>query len=756
MLVPALPAVLRASPLDDVQAAAFVPTEANSWAFPADCPDPAAASPMDLRFLNEAVAGEKGPLVLSPDGNDIHYADGRRFAAWSVHLPHGCDYEVTNDRWTLADYQRSARFLARLGVNLGVFGVIYPGTAEDCMKINPVALDMCHKAHAAAKAEGIYTQMRVCWFHGIKGHALGVPAHEEKDLQALLFFHPRVQEVWKAWTREFLTTVNPYTGLALKDDPALCSVEISNEDSLLFYVTDGIQGDARHVLERRFFDWVVARRGSVEKAVAAWGGAEHPADNPGMQRFGILEMHATTRAGRGMASEARVRDQIEFLVDISRAWNVEAMRFIKEEIGARHVLVASSNFIPADRVTGDDALRLLSWEDMDVMENNHYFEDGGRPLIAGWRLDAGSIQGVRSAVRDPLGLATNKRQREGRPMWCTEILWPRAHPREVEGPLMIAAYQCLNGLDALVWAGPRDITWERWDRVYLPADGRFMADGSPAMFPFACSGPSTLGQFPAAAAILRLGLLREAAPVVREVRTREQILARELPATTELYSFDPGRYDTRAKADAVAASGIPQEVFLVGPVRVRLGESPEPPVVADLAPYVLKGRTVSATGEIVSEPGRGLLLVDAPAVQAAVGFLAEAGPIQLGQAALRCSAQHGALAVVALDAKPLAQSTRILMQLGTRTAPTGWRETPILWRERGAERHGLRVDSTGTLPWRVQNATATVRLARSVARTALALDGNGNPMPGVPVRMTRDGEAVEVEFPPGTMYVVLQ
>jgi hypothetical protein len=56
----------------------------------------------------------------------------------------------------------------------------------------------------------------------------------------------------------------------------------------------------------------------------------------------------------------------------------------------------------------------------------------------------------------------------------------------------------------------------------------------------------------------------------------------------------------------------------------------------------------------------------------------------------------------------------------------------------------------------VQNATATVRLARSVARTALALDGNGNPMPGVPVRMTRDGEAVEVEFPPGTMYVVLQ
>ena len=50
----------------------FIPDDSNSWAFPADCPDPTAASPIDLRRLNETVAGQHGPLRLSKDGTPQH------------------------------------------------------------------------------------------------------------------------------------------------------------------------------------------------------------------------------------------------------------------------------------------------------------------------------------------------------------------------------------------------------------------------------------------------------------------------------------------------------------------------------------------------------------------------------------------------------------------------------------------------------------------------------------------------------------
>jgi len=652
---------------------------------------------------------------------------------------------------------RSARFLARLGVNLGVVGVVNPAASKDPFVVNPVVQNVYLRNHAAARAAGMYTQFRICWFHGIKGAALGIEGHEDKDLQCLVFFHPRLQAIWKSWTRQLLTTVNPATGLAAKDDPAFCSVEISNEDSLLFYVVDGIQGAARNMLEEKFFLWAVARHGGVEGVRKAWEGAKMEGDAPEQGRYGLAKIWTTTRVGRGAVQEQRTRDQYEFLIETARAWNNEAARFIKEELGARHVLVASSNFVPADRVTGDDALRLLSWAEMDIMENNHYYEDAGKPAVAFWRADVGSLLGLRTAARDPLGLPTHKRQREGRPFWCTEILWPRTHVREVEGPLFVAAYQSLNGLDALMWAGPRDITWERTHKVYFSDAADFLVEGNRAIFPFACAGPATLGQFPAAAAIVRLGLLRQAEPVVVETRTREQILARESPVTSEQFAYDPTQYSGIPRQDTKVDSDVPREAYLVGPVRVRLADKAEPARITDLKPYLQAGRTISATQEIVADTRTGLLLIDAPAVRATAGFLAAAGSVELSGVTLRSEASHGTLAVVALDARPIEESRRILVQLGARSVPTGWKESPASWKqEDGMERHGLRVESTGKLPWRVQQVSATVRFARASFTKATAMDGNGNPLPQVRVEVRGAGEGVEVVFPAGVMYLVLE
>lgn len=732
----------------------FIPNDTNSWAFPADCPDPAAPSPIDLRFLNERIAGENGPLRLSPDGNDMVTADGKRFVAWVVHMPNGFDDSSSKDSWTFDDYRRSARFLARLGVNMGIVGVSNPSVGmQDPSTVNPVVIETLHRSVAAAREAGIYTQLRIAWFNGVKGGPQKIAGHEDKDVQCLVFYHPGVQQVWKAWAKSLLTAVNPHTGKALKDEPALFSVEIANEDSLLFYVTDKIQGGARAELERQFCAWAEKKYGSTEKALAAWSGFADKGDAPAEKRLGIMIMWMLTRDGRGKANEQRVRDQLQFLVETSRAWNKEAARYLKEEIGAKHLLVASSNFVPADRVTMDDALRLMTWKDMDLVENNHYFGDGGKPAQQGWRADFGGYLGLRSAVTDPLGLPTNKRQTEGKPFLLTEILWPRPHPFEVEGPVIVAAYQALTGLDGLAWAGPRDITWERRDKVYFTF---WNVQGSMPMRPFSCAGPATLGQFPAAAAIARLGLVKQAPTVVRETRTEQQILARESQAIAEEFAYDPTQFGRGQTQDTQAAGSVPKEAFLVGRVAVSLGEQPKPVESAGLAGCIREGVVKSATGELTMDVTRKLFTINAPAVQSAVGFLAEAGDVRLSKATIRSSAPHGAVTIVALDAKPIEESGKILVQVGARCVPTGWKESPGTWEEGGKKHEGLRIDATGDLPWRVQRAEVSIVFPKLAATKVTALDGNGIPVADKAPALLRDGEQVRLTMPPDALYVILE
>lgn len=55
---------------------------------------------------------------------------------------------------------------------------------------------------------------------------------ELRGIKAALGSEPEAMEDWKAFTRKFLTHVNPYTGLALKDEPALICLNLVNEDNL--------------------------------------------------------------------------------------------------------------------------------------------------------------------------------------------------------------------------------------------------------------------------------------------------------------------------------------------------------------------------------------------------------------------------------------------------------------------------------------------------------------------------------------------
>src|SRR6185369_10034217 len=81
----------------------------GKW-FPFDAPElPAADSPINLRRLNEAFAGEHG-MIAAKSGQFIHSGNGQPVRFWAVNGP---PHEMTGD-----ELRRCARLLASYGVNL--------------------------------------------------------------------------------------------------------------------------------------------------------------------------------------------------------------------------------------------------------------------------------------------------------------------------------------------------------------------------------------------------------------------------------------------------------------------------------------------------------------------------------------------------------------------------------------------------------------------------------------------------------------
>ena len=151
---------------------------------------------------------------------------------------------------------------------------------------------------------------------------------------------------------------------------------------------------------------------------------------------------------------------------------------------------------------------------------------------------------------------------------------------------------------------------------------------------------------------------------------------------------------------------------------------------------------VSDTGELVwdapsDEKGEtgGLVTVDTERTQAAIGFVKAHGK-QLRQIAPEIHNRFASLTLSALDAKPIARSSRLLLVAGAAVANTGaeWNETRSALKQWGAS------------PTLIEPVTGSLLLrnlegARGV--TIAALDGRGQRI-GAPVAAMKTPEGWQV------------
>ena len=701
---------------------------------------------LDLRYLNEPVAGQSGFVKLTPDGNHFLMGNGTPARFWCVN--------TTVYRQSPQDLERHARFLAKIGVNMvRMHGSFSPkGKGKKITDVDEEEIDRCWRLVAAMKKQGIYCTISPYWANG--GHA-GTAASwnlpgvgDGSDLWGLLFFNDDLRAAYKTWTRALYTRKNPYTGIPLAQDAGVGIIQIQNEDSLFFWTMQGLKPEYKAILRRKYSQWLVKEYGSLDKAKATWDGAGWEGDDFANGSVGMTDLYQMTQPQQGGMAK-RMRDQVRFFAAMQRDFYADIVHFYRQELGCKQ-LINPCNWTTADPEKLGDIER-WTYTAGDVLAVNKYYNGG--PHVGdnnGWRIDPKHDFEGASALRNPTALPTDLKIAEGHPMLITESGWVNPLGYQSEGPFLMAAYQSLTGVDNFYWFSADTPAYD------LDPFISFLnfPEGKP-LWKWRLE-PVVEASFPACALMYRRNYIQPGL-AVHEERPLEDLWQRKPALIAEGRTYDPNRNTTPFVEGGGQGSGAVNPLaFLVGRVEVKYGGDPAQNRIAPLSRYIDdKQKTVtSVTGEIKLNYETGLCTLNTPKAQGATGFLAKAGDIHLNDLSIAARNEYATVLAVTMDDQPLRTSHRVLVQITTSMRPTGWKTEAATFKEGNQTYHGSHIVATGTMPWQSAATAITLTLQNPTLRKATLLTTSG--YAAKQITGTNAGGKFTLPLPPEALYLILE
>ncbi len=441
-------------------------------------PTEAARGALNFSHLLDAPAGCHG-FVCVKDGH-LYYEDGKRARFIGFNIATRSNTPKHEDAEKLAE-----RF-ASMGVNVirlhaadAPVGQGGAGEWSSCAEapllnydpekpglFNPEGLDRFDYLIAQLKERGIYLHIDLIVARAFLGKdGLDYPGEIPSCMKRYPMYNARLKELQKEYARELLCHVNPYTGLALKDDPAVMTVQINNEESAIKGNTGSDQGEEmkpyRDEVSRRFGDFLLMKYHTREEMKKAWtldgdcalGEEEDPAAGTVRGIEGGFYQSVCEPAGAWSAPEgpARYADFMEFGAQVNRSFYQEMKDYLRS-LGVRVPIVASNLMAGAADVYGHT--------DGDVMENNTYFNHPLLPVQNDTYMVYGPAEyvstnpltiqrGVGSMGTTLLSLASVAIV-NGKPFMLSEWNEYGLHPFHSTAFVHTAAYACLNDWDGLI------------------------------------------------------------------------------------------------------------------------------------------------------------------------------------------------------------------------------------------------------------------------------------------------------------------
>ena len=761
-----------------------------SWAFAPKEDTFSSDALLDLRSLNEGKSGESGFVQLSEDGNSFVRGDGKPLRFWAI----GSEiYRSAPEEMDL-----HCRFLAKRGVNMIRLHMTVADFAEGA-KISDVdekVIEGVFRFILAAKKNGIYLTISPYYAHHKTPKSWKLSGYSETGAQpkGALFIDARLQKAYRGWVRELYTRKNPHTGLAICEDPTVAILQVHNEDSVFFWTFAGVPEIQKKRLGKRYAKWLRQRYGSLEKATSRWDNTKGKLDDFKHSIVGFMgPWHMTRELEGGIAN--RVRDEVQFLAELQRGFYAEMGDYLRDELKCKQLLNASNWRTADDRGLKD--IERWTYAALDIDAENEYYGQGYQHQgeKADYRIDPGHYLVNESCLYKPLELTTNYKLRLGHPFLVTETSWKNPNLYQTEGPFLVAAYQSLGGVDGVYWFNAMETTWcTDPTKPFWPVGDSF------AQHKWSCSTPSLLGMFPAAALVYRNGCVQEGEEVVREIRELSDLWNR-LPARIDDNEIEKTPEQAAAYAKSRAgcnaeifppkeAGELSRAAFLVGKVNwdlqaglaeSKLGSARKPglPILvsgdtaslghskkgrgADTKKTLVtdftsrldceRGCITSNTDQLQWDYRQGVCKMNAPRSQGVTGFLrAAGGNFETDDVVIQSNNEYASISVVSMDGKPLPESKKILVQVGTMSRLTDWETRPGVFEMRGQKKEGREIVRTGRAPWRIANTEATITLSNPNLTQATLLDLEGYAQETLAVQ--REGDSFKCQLPKNAMYVI--
>jgi len=697
-------------------------------------------SEADARFLLDGPAGKYG-FIEARDGH-LYRPDGKRFRCWGVNLT----------GWTVGgeeipshkDAETYAAALARLGVNCvrmhfldrpdtenkvrnegadrgpnagpfthGPRGLIR-GDVDNSRELNAERLDRLDYWFAELKKNGIYVNFNLNVGRVFKPGD-GVPdADLIGNAKAYTYFGPELVALQKEYAQQLLGHLNPYTKLRYADDPAVMTVEVVNENSILeFWMRNWLRGERvkggknlqldmtphyQALLVSMYNDWLAKNRKPAEIAqLRTLAGVAVGQPVPFMRRGDHPD-----------APRLRLDAELAFLTQVEIDFHADMKRFLKEEIGVKAPVVplADHTYFIANQPLMRTAMK------SDILDAHVYWQ---HPAIYGKRNEP--------MVNSPDLSIIQKLARSaavGKPYTVSEVNHPWPSEYGAEMIPILASYAALQD----------------WDGIFFYTfETKISGQWKPAVadhFDITLE-PAKMAQMPAGAMIFLRGDVSAAKEVMTRSYSTDQISEASRMPRAEMPYYTPG-FDKR----------IP----LVHGSRVSCLDC-KPSLPAPLPPA---NPIVSDTGELswkTSDGQDGIVSVNAPRSQALVGFVSANPKVQTRNlAAGDIRNRFAAITLSSLDGKPLNLSDRMLLTTTGKVENSGQK-----WDERRAM-----LTDWGTAPTLIEPITGWIQLKDlegAIGVSAQALDGSARPIgPVIRGKMIEPGWEIAVGTPATTTYLI--
>ncbi|MHC4518389.1 MAG: hypothetical protein ACYTAS_07365 [Planctomycetota bacterium] len=681
-------------------------------------PDPFSEdSIIDMSHLIDNPAGTHG--FLKSVGKDFVLDDGTPVKFW------GIDASMTE---TVEAQQRQARFYAKHGINMvrqhpveSVLGSLQGGPGR--RRFDPERLDKLDRWFRILKDNGIYMIWSIFYHHVVlPDQGIDAELYNElpnrgagKDSYGMASFIEEYQDSQWQYASLLLDHVNPYTGLAYKDDPALAIVEARNEDSIFFHnplggdLVNG-QSHPHHAarLGRMWQQWVRDTYGSDSALASAWGAGRRTkttynsdgsvrsrpdsVNESNMYMYAAWEMEADGPRWNKNAEQKRLGDFIRFLAEMQRR-TYETYQERLRDLGYRAVVVST-----AWKAGGPAASAANLWTDdaVGAIDRHNYFGGGA----GGHGITTGSVSNDTHLNRPGRAiLSSGLWQVEDKPFIMTE--WTQKPPNQWKAelsPLMAFYGMGLQG----------------WDASYHFAGSRSsMGNGWPSMNSYVTETPHYIGQFPALAFAIYNGHFDEGALVAAR-----RLSTSEIFAGVDALEQTHGRvgYDEN---ELLSQANTPIEALAIGRVTLKVADGQPPSYLPSLSEWWDAGRQTarSNTDQLTWDYGRQVVTVHSDKTQGIIGF-ATGGSYDLpGVTIENIGTPFVSLLLTPLDDRPLIESTYVLITALARDKQYG-----TVYNEDGTQ-----LLDTGGPPLLLEPVQATLILKGEPIASVRAVDVYGVP-----------------------------